>query len=59
MDRRTRDNGVKPLRDYRASFEGRAVVLASYSLMHARLSAAELLGAPLKRVSLQVLDEWT
>ena len=58
MDRLTRDNGVKPLRDYRASFEGRAVLIASHSLMQARLLAAELLNAPLNRVTLLVQDDW-
>jgi len=34
------------------------VLLASQSLMQARLLAAELLDAPLKGVALQVKDDW-
>ena len=49
---------MKPLRDYRATFEGRAVLIASHSLMQARLLAAELLNAPLNRVTLLVQDDW-
>ena len=58
MDRFVRDNGVRPLRDYRATYKGRAVLLASQSLMQARLLAAELLDAPLKAVALQIQDDW-
>ena len=58
MDRRTRDNGVRPFRNYQATYKGRAVLLASQSLMQARLLAAELLDAPLKGVALMVQDDW-
>ena len=58
MDRFVRDNGVRPWRNYQASYKGRAVQLASQSLMQARLLAAELLDAPLKAVVLQVQDDW-